>query len=138
MATSDYTLASPPDSPRDRELWLQHAAGFILFKDVRDYAAQNIDPDVDDATRTAVKKGIDDAVYGLMMVLDGVTGALSNDSERIQFRVVAQHVRQDNSDDDSVISEVNLANGDGMCMGYHGWLDSDFGSSPIVELDTDS
>lgn len=92
MATSDYTLASPPDSPRDRELWLQHAAGFILFKDVRDYAAQNIDPDADDATRTAVKKGIDDVVYGLMMVLDGVTGALSNHSERIQFRVVAQHV----------------------------------------------
>ena len=28
-------------------------------------------------------------VYGLMMVLDGVTGALSNHSERIQFRVVA-------------------------------------------------
>ena len=73
-----------------------------------------------------------------MMVLDGVTDALANDSERIDCRVVAQHVRQGESDDDTVISEVDLANGDGMCTGYHGWIDWDFGSSPVVEAEADS
>ncbi len=73
-----------------------------------------------------------------MIVLAGVTDALANDSERIDCRVVAQHVRQGESDDDTVISEVDLANGDGMCTGYHGWIDWDFGSSPIVEAEADS
>ena len=73
-----------------------------------------------------------------MMVLDGVTDALANDSERIHCRVVAQHVRQDESDDDTVISEVDLADGDGMCTGYHRWIDSYFGSSPFVEAEADS
>ena len=114
----------------------QQALSF--FQDGREYATQNIDPDVDDATRTAIQKELDDAIYILMMVLDGVTDALANDSERIHFRVVAQHVRQGESDDDTVISEVDLANGDGMCTGYHGWIDWDFGSSPVVEAEADS
>ena len=73
-----------------------------------------------------------------MIVLAGVTGALANDSERIHFRVVAQHIQQGESDDDTVISEVDLADGDGMCTGYHRWIDSDFGSSPVVEAEADS
>ena len=71
-------------------------------------------------------------------MLDGVTGALANDSERIHFHVVAQHIQQGESDDDTVISEVDLADGDGMCTGYHRWIDSDFGSSRFVEAEADS
>jgi hypothetical protein len=29
MGTSQHELVEPPAKPRDRELWLQHAAGFI-------------------------------------------------------------------------------------------------------------
>ena len=65
----------------------QQASSF--FQDGRDYATQNIDPDVDDATRAAIQKETDDAIYSLIMVLDGVTDALANDSERIDCRVVA-------------------------------------------------
>ena len=61
----------------------------------------------------------------------------SSSDGAVHFRVVAQHVRQGESDDDTVISEVDLANGDGMCAGYHGWIDSDFGSSPVVEAEAD-
>ena len=32
MSTSDFELATPPTGVRQRELWLQHAAGFILFE----------------------------------------------------------------------------------------------------------
>ena len=73
-----------------------------------------------------------------MIVLDGVTGALANDFEPIHFHVIAQHVQQGESDDDTVISEVDLADGDGMYTGYHRWIDSDFGSSPVVEAEADS
>ena len=56
MATSDYTLSSPPSDPRQLELWLQHAAGFILFEDMRDYATQRIDPGLG-ADAQATSKG---------------------------------------------------------------------------------
>ena len=36
------------------------------------------------------------------------------------------------SDNGGVVSEVNLRTGDGMCMGYHGWLEGDFGKHPVA------
>jgi hypothetical protein len=30
------------------------------------------------------------------------------------------------------IAAVNLADGDGICMGYHGWCEGDFGEDPVV------
>ena len=44
MATWQHQLVDPPTEPRARELWLQHAAGFIIFEDVRRYAMERIDP----------------------------------------------------------------------------------------------
>jgi hypothetical protein len=132
MATYKYQLADPPESKRARELWLQHGVGFIVFEDIRRYALDQIDPHLAPEARAAVQKGIDDAVYGLMMVVDGVTGALSNDSERVELSIVARHVRKDQQGESAVISELDLARGDGMCMGYHGWLKGDFGDNPVA------
>lgn len=61
MATWEHELVGPPSKPRALELWLQHAAGFILFE-----------------------------------------------------------------------SELDLRQGDGMCIGYHGWREGDFGKHPIA------
>lgn len=58
------SLAEPPSDPRWLDLWLQHAAGNILLRDVRDYAASRIDSAADPATKASVLKGIDDALYG--------------------------------------------------------------------------
>jgi hypothetical protein len=76
MATWQYELVDAPVEPRTRELWLQHAAGLIVIEDVRRYATEKIDPALTGEMRAAVEKGIDDAVYGLMMVIDGVTGEI--------------------------------------------------------------
>jgi hypothetical protein len=132
MATHDYQLADPPESERARALWLQHAAGFILFEDIRRYAVDRIDPHLAPEARVAVQKGIDDAVYGLMMVIDGVTGALSNDSGRVELSIVAKHVRTDKKQDGAIMSQLDLAKGDGMCMGFHGWVSGDFGDNPVA------
>ena len=132
MATFNYKLAGLPESERARELWLQHAVGFILFEDIRRYAVDRIDPHLSPEVRAVVQKGIDDAVYGLMMVIDGVSGALSNDSDRVELSVVARHVRNKETGEATVINELNLADGDGMCMGYHGWLKGNFGSNPVA------
>jgi hypothetical protein len=124
MAAFEFNLSEPPSDPQQRELWLQHAIGFILFQDVRDYALQQIDPSLKDSEKSAAIKAINDAVYGLMMVLDGVTGSLSNESRRVNLRVLAELV---DVETEEIVESLDLMDGDGMCLGYHGWIESDFG-----------
>ena len=130
----EQVLHPAPASGRARELWLQNAAGHILFRDVRGHARAQIDAGLSPEADRAAKKAIDDAVYGLMMLLDGVTGGLRSvrrdrdGDESVTLRMTVELIR----DGESVV-KLNLADSDGMCMGYHSWLAGDFGEDPIVE-----
>jgi hypothetical protein len=132
MATWQHELAEAPTATRARELWLQHAAGFIIFEDVRRYAMERMDPSLSDEARAAVQKGIDDAAYGLMMVIEGVSGGLSNASHTVYIDFIARLASRSAAGNGDVQSEINLRQGDGMCMGYHGWLEGDFGKHPVA------
>jgi hypothetical protein len=130
MSTVDFVLGPAPSPDRHRELWLQQAAGFILFEDMRGYAIEQLDPGLDETARKAALKAIDDTVYGLVMVLDGVSGSLSNaeHSVRLQAKVCLE------SKSDGLIASVDLFHGDGMCMGFHFWREGDFGKDPVAVL----
>lgn len=128
MATYDHELAAPPPEGRARELWLQHAAGFILFEDARDYARQEIDPHLDASAREAAEKAIDDALYGLMMIVDGVSGGLSGNGHAVRLSLTARLL----DDQGQSVSGLDLAEGDGVCMGFHGWKEGDFGRDPVT------
>jgi hypothetical protein len=130
MATHEHELTPPPKDPRARELWLQHAAGFILFEDSRAYAIDRIDPRLAPKARAAVVKGIEDTLYGLMMIVDGVSGQLSNDSDEVSLAMLVRHSRRSPSGDEAVVEELELQHGDGMCMGIQGWRAGDFGEHP--------
>lgn len=132
MATHEYELVDPPNEARARELWLQHAAGFIVFEDVRRYASEQIEPGLSAEAVAAAKKGIDDAVYGLMMVIDGVTGGISNANHNVYIDFIVRLAQRKNAIDEDLLSEVDLGKGDGMCMGYHGWLEGDYGEHPVA------
>jgi hypothetical protein len=132
MATWQHELFESPTEPRARELWLRHAAGFIILEDVRRFAMERIDPALPDDVRAAVQKGIDDAVGGLMQVIDGVTGGLSNASHTVCIDFIVRLAARSESGTCAVLSEVDLRRGDGMCMGYHGWLQGDFGEHPVA------
>lgn len=121
-----FELTNPPQDKRARELWLQHAAGFILFQDMRNYAIDKIPEEVDELTKEKIITGIDDTIYGLMMMMDGVTGSLSNE----QYSVTIKHVIQLNQNGETV-QEINTLDGDGICMGFHGWLEGDYGEEEI-------
>jgi hypothetical protein len=123
-----FKLTDPPNTERTRELWLQHAAGFILFQDIRKYAIDRIPDNTDDNIKELIVKGIDDAVYGLMMIMDGVAGHLNND----QYAVSIESIIKLKSQGDT-IQEINTLDGDGMCMGFHGWKENDFGDHYPVE-----
>jgi hypothetical protein len=132
MASYEHTLADPPSKQRDRELWIQHTAGFIFFEDIRKYAIEQIDPSIKGKNRKAVLKGIDDAVYGLMMVIEGVSGSLKNDHHEVLVDFIARYQNREESFGGEISLEKNLREGDGMCMGFHGWLQGDYGKDPIT------
>ena len=132
MASYEYELVNPPYGDRKRELWIQHAVGFMLFQDMRQYAIDEIDPNISPELREHVIKGINDAVYGLMMVIDGVSGTLRNSSDAVNLRFIAQHIKERDEAPTEVVQELDLANGDGFCMGYHGWQEGDFGNEPVA------
>lgn len=131
MATHEKTLTSPPHGERDLELWIQHAAGLIIFEDVRESAIRQLDGNLSSEARAAALKAIDDTVYGMMEVIDGTSGWLQNEKHRVSLAVT---VRLTDRDTDETIAQVNLTeNGDGMCMGFHGWKEGDFGKHPPME-----
>jgi hypothetical protein len=129
MASWQLELSDPPQEERALELWLQHAVGRILFEDVRAYAMARIEQTLPAEARAAAQKGIDDSMYGLMMVFDGVSGILSNETQRLELAVQAKLVNRGSKE---VVMELDLKDGDGMCMGYHDWLQGDFGEEPVV------
>lgn len=67
-----------------------------------------------------------------MMIIDGVTGGISSASHSVYIDFFVRLSKRSKSKNDGILEELNLRNGDGMCMGYHGWLEGDFGSNPIA------
>jgi len=129
MSTSDFFLGPLPASERRREVWIQHAFGFILFEDVRGLAIQRLDPNSDATARAAALKAIDDTLSGLMMVIDGVSGGLCNSEYVVHLETKACLARIASGE---VTYSLDLSNGDGFRMGYHGWLEDDFGRDPVA------
>ena len=137
MATYEYELGEVPTEARAKELWLQHAAGFILFQDAREYAIEEMDSSLDEKTKQEVLKGINDALYGMMMIIDGIAGPLENDKYRVALQTVVNLIAK-KGDDFDLVEQIDLAEGDGMCMGYHGWMENDFGKDNVATKEEDS
>ncbi|MBP2619140.1 hypothetical protein [Chryseobacterium jejuense] len=120
-------LANPPSDERDRELWMQNGAGYIVFENIRKYAINKIPSEADNILREAHIKAIDNTIYGMMMQMDGIFGSLENENYRLAMQTNIVLYK-----DDEIIEELNTLDGDGMCMGFHGWIENDFGSDEIV------
>jgi hypothetical protein len=131
MATYQYELCEIPKDQRQRELWIQHAAGFIIFEDIRNEAINKIDKDIPMATRDTIIKSIDDAIYGMMSVIDGVTGSLRNENFEISLDLTAKIIDRESGE---IIDQFELRHGDGMCMGVHGWMKGDFGKNTLAVI----
>lgn len=121
-------LATPPSEPRERELWLQHAAGYIFFEKIRAAGLATMSIDASDEVRSAVTLAVDATMYALMMHIDGVAGGPSGPGGSVDLTVGVELTK-----DGEVIERMDLRQGDGMCMGFHYWVDGDYGEDPVVE-----
>ena len=129
MASYQLELQTPPRDESSCELWLQHAAGRIIFEDIRGYALERIDRNLSSEAQEAARKATDDAVYGLMMIIDGVSGTLRNDKHEVEISVAVSLLDRTSG---KLASQIDLREGNGMCIGYHGWLEGAYGDNPVA------
>jgi hypothetical protein len=123
------SLTDPPQPGRDRELWFNHAAGYLLMRDIRDYAISKIDPSLSAGEEAAARTAIDHAMYGLMMVLDGVPDLLQSKDLALSFEPKFVLRR---ADEDEPVEVLEQRDFEGFCMGFWGWLEGDYGDYPIT------
>jgi hypothetical protein len=83
MSVAEYQLVSPPPEARARELWIQHAAGFVFIEDVYRAALFDLPPNLAKNERALAEQAVRKTLYCLMQVIDGVTGGLKNAHERV-------------------------------------------------------
>lgn len=63
------------------------------------------------------------------MVIDGVSGAITNDTHTVELSVAVKLLDRETG---GVIAETDLSDGDGMCMGYHNWIAGNFGEDVVA------
>jgi len=113
------------DWPNDAHVrWIRagHMFGKHLMHAARDYAVARIPEDAPPVERQARIAGAMDAIYGVMMLLDGVADADIDEAHRAEYvltmRIIAER---------KPIEELELApGGDGLCIGYHYWKNDEY------------
>jgi hypothetical protein len=96
-------------------------------------AISRIDPALSEPEHNAALKAIDDTMYGLMMVLDGVAGSLGDFERRLRIDAVIRLTAEG-----EVLAEEIVSEGDEMCMGYHMWIEGRYGDDPVAERRVDA
>lgn len=118
------TPPPPPESwrtdPDGRWIDAANTFGHHLMQAARDRAFARIPASATPECRDTARQAALDAIYGVLMLLDGVA-----DSDDIRYVLRAEVQRADAAD---TADTIELApDGDGLCMGFHGWVAGDFG-----------
>ena len=117
-----------PTNPRTRWVQAGNTFGRHLMDAAKEYAFDRIPKSIPAADREIVQRAALDAIYGMMMLLDGVADSEIDEAHRIEYVLLAR-VREISESYDA-IEEFELApEGDGLCIGFHGWVEDDFGNT---------
>lgn len=103
-----------------------HSFGHLLLTHARDQAVAQIPKESSAETREIATKAAVDALYNVMMILEGVVGAPKSVDRSLEFALIAR-VRE-RAAPYAVVEQFELApNGEEpACMGFHFWTDGDF------------
>jgi hypothetical protein len=111
----------------DRLIHLSNVFGRVLFDAARNPARERASV-LPETSRQEVLALVDDVLYAVVQVLDGVTPPIGNDQVGIEF-VISARLRDKTTGEVSGVVELG-PNGEGLGMGFAGWVQGDFGSSP--------
>jgi hypothetical protein len=128
---SEFNIGEIPESEHDRLLHLSNAFGKLLFETVRT-PSRGRTRSLDESVRTQVEELLDKQLYAILQTLDGATYPIQNEDVAVEFVLTARLMRRGDSE---VIAEVEVGpDGEGLCMGYQGWLAGDFGAVPGMQM----
>lgn len=109
----------PPDA-HGRWLAAANAFGRHLMAAARDYAIERIPANATANERELARSVTLDALYGMMTLLDGIADSHVGPDHIAEY-VLLSRVRS--SQTGTVVEQFELSpDGDGLCMGYHGWV----------------
>jgi hypothetical protein len=136
--TKRKTVKKPmkPGAPTPYEKWAKdpssrwidcgHTFGRHLMASVRDYAFERIPKGTRPRARALAKKAALDAIYGMMMLLDGIPWNGIDEDHHVRYALEARII--DSRRGSKVVERFELApGGDELCMAYHGWVKDEFG-----------
>ena len=107
------------------ERWIDAANvfGSQLFTYAREEQMSNLAEDLTTRERTIAVEAINNTLYAVLMMLDGVVDLKVDANHSTEYSLM-QRVFDDQS---RLVSEIELTpNGDGLCMGFHGWKSNEF------------
>lgn len=104
-----------------------HTFGRHLMAAARDYAFERIPASATAKERELAEKAALDAIYGMMMLLDGVAVSKIDKTHTASYVLLSRIFATGKS---QPVEEFELApDGDGLCMGFHDWIEDDFGNT---------
>lgn len=120
-------LGTVPADEDGQRIYLSHEFGRLFFDMARAPALARVSA-LPESVRPDVEAILDSALYAVTQLLDGVTDSIRSEHLQLEFALIA---RLRESDTGEPVMEVELAPmGEGLCIGYHSWVDGDFGATP--------
>jgi hypothetical protein len=103
-----------------------HTFGYLLFDHALRSAVAEVPASATPETKAVAAKAATDALYNVMMILEGVVGAPGDDQHSIEFALTAR-VRNRESPYECVEQFELAPNGnEPACMGFHLWAEGNF------------
>lgn len=124
--TEGFTV---PEDPQERSLWMQEMTGLMQMTRVRQSVINDLPDDLSAVARAAACKAVDDTLYSLMMLVDGIFAPVRDAADKIGFDVdiVGKLVEPGTG---RVLHTESLHDGEGACTWLVGWLEDDYGDLP--------
>lgn len=127
MSPSRIELGQVSEDAHARLIYVSNVFGRVYFRAARDPFRDRV-RSLPPPLRPEMEELLDGALYAVLQVLDGVTDHVGNDNLKVEFVLSARLRDKANR---SVVDEIELGpNGEGLCMGFHGWVEGDFGDTP--------
>lgn len=108
--------------PQQRWIDAANVFGYHLMQASLKRALERVPATASAECQDIARQAALDAIYGVLMLLDGVA-----DSDEVRYTLYAE---VDRVDSELPCEGIELApDSDGLCMGFHGWVEGDFGES---------
>ena len=125
MRPNEMDVGPIPEDPHARLIHLSNAFGRVLFDLARNPARERT-RSMPEEVQSQAQTLVDDVLYAVVQLVDGVTSPIGNDQLDLQF-VLSARLRDKRTRQTIELVEPG-PNGEGLCIGFADWVQGDFGS----------